>query len=84
MKVDELIKIIELEHKDVIDSSKQFLKRADNTEWKPSATLVNGVDEGLQTYETSYAIERKIITLREHLNRLRKGIVDWRGKKYDL
>ena len=36
---------------------------------------------GLKQGETSFAIERKIVTIREHLNDLRKRIVYYNGKR---
>lgn len=61
---------------------KELRKQGNN--YKPSLGYgSSAVDpwKGLEQGETSYAIERKIVTIREHLNTLRKRIVYYNGYK---
>lgn len=79
MTIKEEILFIELLTKDLKASVLEYDRRSKMTSYrKPYQGLgatVDGEDPGLQQGETSFAIERKIVTLREHLNSLRKRIV---------
>ena len=83
MKTNALIRLIELETADLIECAKEFERRARGMDYKPFAGsgYVRDKDPGMQARETSYALERKIVTIREHLNLLRKQTMFWR-KEY--
>lgn len=83
MKNNALIRLIELETADLIECANEFTRRARGMDYKPFAGsgYVKDKDPGMQARETSYALERKIVTIREHLNLLRKQTVYWR-KEY--
>lgn len=83
MGIEEYGVLITAETKDLInsldeyDEMKRLLKRkpmyGDGAEWKTDSYGVQRCTrEGLAQGSTITAIERKIITLREHLNELRK------------
>jgi len=75
----DLVNLIALEMKDLIKNTTEHLqvKEKLSYQWKPHQGA--GYDpskgyNGLPQSATSVAIERKIITLREHLNDLRKVV----------
>ena len=83
MGIAEYSVLITAETKDLInsldeyDEMKRLMKRkpmyGDGAEWKEDAYgTMRCTREGLSQGSTITAIERKIITLREHLNELRK------------
>ena len=85
---DEML-LIEAMTNDLKDSVIGFDKHAEELRKrgnpnKPSLgyrSSTNGTTNELEQGETTYAIERKIVTIREHLNTLRKRIVDYNGYK---
>lgn len=83
MKTNALIRLIELETADLIECANEFDRRSRGMDYKPfvGSGYVHDKDPGMQARETSYALERKIVTIREHLNMLRKQTVFYR-KEY--
>jgi len=83
MKNNALIRLIELETADLIECANEFDRRSRGMDYKPfvGSGYVTDKDPGMQVRETSYALERKIVTIREHLNMLRKQTVYFR-KEY--
>lgn len=84
MKIKDEMAYIEMMVADLKTSVNEFDKIAKKIgeKWKP--TQGDGdVNNSLAQGSTSYAIERKIVTIREHLNMLRKRVVyyDWYKEK---
>lgn len=83
---DEMVLIVAMT-KDLKDSVLGFEKRAKaqldkGITYKPRMGY-GALGDELTQGETSYAIERKIVTIREHLNTLRKRIVYYNGSRED-
>ena len=75
-----LVKLIELEAEDLLKCTNEHLKVREKITWSYKPLPEQGYDsttgyQGLPQSATSSAIERKIITLREHLNDLRKAVM---------
>lgn len=90
MTIKEEMQLIEMLTKDLKASVLEFESHAEKIrkeghDWKPflghGATKEGAWLDGMSSSATSYAIERKIITIREHLNVLRKRIVYYNGKR---
>lgn len=85
---DEML-LIEAMTNDLKDSVLGFDKhtkalRENGNPYKPSLgyrSSITAPGNEVEQGETSYAIERKIVTIREHLNNLRKRIVYYDGKR---
>ena len=81
MKIRDEMAYIEMMVADLKTSVNEFdrIGKKIGEKWKPAQGDVNGLAQG----STSYAIERKIVTIREHLNVLRKRVVyyDWYKEK---
>lgn len=78
MTIKDEMAYIEMMVADLKDSVEEFDRIAKKVgeKWKP--TQGDGsITDSLSQGGTSYAIERKIVTIREHLNVLRKRIVDY-------
>ena len=65
---------------DLKDSVIGFDKHAEGNKYKPRMGY-GALGDELTHGETSFAIERKIVTIREHLNDLRKRIVYYDGRR---
>lgn len=90
MTIKDEIQLIEMLTKDLKASVLEFESHAERIRkeghnWKPylgdGATAEKAWMDGMPSSATSYAIQRKIITIRELLNGLRKRIVDYDGKR---
>ena len=89
MTIKEEIQLVEMLTKDLKDSVLEFDEhckelRKQGNNYKPSLGYASSAVvpwKGLKQGETSFAIERKIVTIREHLNDLRKRIVYYNGKR---
>lgn len=89
MTIKEEIQLVEMLIKDLKASVLAFDEQAKALQkkgmhYKPmigDGSSVTDPFAGLKQGETSFAIERKIITVREYLNDLRKRIVYYNGKR---
>lgn len=78
MTIKDEMAYIEMMVADLKDSVEEFDRIAKKVgeKWKPTQGD-GGITDQLSQGATSYAIERKIVTIRERLNTLRKRIVDY-------
>lgn len=78
MTIKDEMAYIEMMVADLKDSVEEFDRIAKKVgeKWKPTQGY-GGITDHLSQGGTSYAIERKIVTIRERLNTLRKRIVDY-------
>ena len=91
MSIKDEVLLIEMLTKDLKDSVLGFDKHAKalrkhGNPYKPSLgyrSSIGGPGNEVEQSETSYAIERKIVTIREHLNTLRKQVVNYYGGRED-
>ena len=78
MKIKDEMAYIEMMVTDLKDSVEEFdrIAKKIGEKWKPTQGY-GSIGDSLSQGATSYAIERKIVTIRERLNTLRKRIVDY-------
>lgn len=76
---DEML-LIEAMTNDLKESVLGFDKNAKGNKYKPCMGY-GALGDELTQGETSFAIKRKIVTIREHLNDLRKRIVYYDGRR---
>ena len=82
MTIKDEMAYIEMMVTDLKDSVEEFdrIAKKIGEKWKPMQGY-GGIADSLSQGATSYAIERKIVTIRERLNTLRKRIVNYDGSR---